>query len=151
MKENFYQNYTITIISFHATKSEICWLDVSPKSAFSVPIICCSWVLCIFFQGNRHLSTQTLIFQDEHLNRIFFTSIQALSAPLIFVTSKTPDVGTILLRFCLAAKRKALVAQEIFKWQCVRVKEVTVAVSRKASLRTTTSDQSNKTAARRGY
>lgn len=92
-----------------------------------------------------------LIFQDEHLNRIFFTSIQALSAPLIFVTSKTPDVGNILLRFCLAAKRKALVAQEIFKWQCVRVKEVTVAVSKKASLRTTTSDQSNKTAARRGY
>lgn len=78
-------------------------------------------------------------------------SIQALSAPLSFVTSKPPDVGNILLHFCLAAKRKALVALEIFKWQCVRVKEVTVAVSRKASLRTTTSDQSNKTAARRGY
>lgn len=150
MKENFYQNYTITIISFHATKSEICWLYVSPKSAFSVTIICCSWVLSFMHIFSRK-PTQTLIFQDEHLNRIFFTSSQALSAPLIFVTSKTPDVGNILLRFCLAAKRKALVAQEIFKWQCVRVKEVTVAVSKKASLRTTTSDQSNKTAARRGY
>lgn len=150
MKENFYQNYTITIISFHATKSEICWLYVSPKSAFSVTIICCSWVLSFMHIFSRK-PTQTLIFQDEHLNRIFFTSSQALSAPLIFVTSKTPDVGNILLRFCLAAKRKALVAQEIFKWQCVRVKEVTVAVSKKAFLSTTTSDQSNKTAARRGY
>lgn len=144
MKENFYQNYTITIISFHATKSEICWLYVSPKSAFSVTIICCSWVLSFMHIFSRK-PTQTLIFQDEHLNRIFFTSSQALSAPLIFVTSKTPDVGNILLRFCLAAKRKACV------WQCVRVKEVTVAMSKKASLSTTTFDQSNKTAARRGY
>lgn len=151
MKENFYQNYTITMISFHATKSEICWLDVSPKSAFWESPLSAVLEFYAYFFEETNLLTQTLIFQDEHLHRIFFTSIQALSAPLIFVTSKTPDVGNILLHFCLAAKKKSFSSAGFFKWQCVRVKEVTVAVSRKASLRTTTSDQSNKTAARRGY